>query len=105
MADFLKEFRDSGESLDKFIISTIAGMEPLAAPRQMGHIADSQWLVGLTYEDALRERKELLEASWDDLLAWCGVLEQLREKAAVCVGGHGEALKTCEAEGLTLVDL
>ena len=105
MADFLKEFRDSGESLDKFIISTIAGMEPLVAPRQMGHIADSQWFVGLTYEDALRERKELLEASWDDLLAWCGVLEQLREKGAVCVVGHGEALKTCEAEGLTLVDL
>ena len=71
----------------------------------MGNMADGQWFAGVTTEDALRERKELLEADWDSLLAWCGVLEQLREKGAVCVVGHSEALNACEAEGLTLVDL
>ena len=105
MADFLETFRDSGESLDKFIISTIAGTEPLMAPRQMGYMADGQWFVGTTYEDSLRERKELLEADWDSLLSWCGMLRQLREQGTVCVVGHSEALKGCDAEGLTLVDL
>ena len=105
MADFLKEFRDSGEKLDKFIISTIANTEPLVSPRQMGNMADGQWFAGVTTEDALRERKELLEADWDGLLSWCGVLDQIREKGAVCVVGHSEALNACEAEGLTLVDL
>ena len=105
MADFLRSFRDSGEKLDKFIISTIANTEPLLSPRQMGNLADGNWICGSTYEAALRERKELLEADWDGLLSWCGLLEQLREKGTVCVVGHSEALNACEAEGLTLVDL
>ena len=105
MASFLKEFRNSGEQLDKFIISTISNTEPLAAPRQLGGMADGSWFAGFTYDDAIRERKELLNADWDQLLAWCDMLEQLEALSAVCVVGHSEALNACEAEGLTLVDL
>ena len=87
------------------IISTIANTEPLAAPRQLGGMADGSWFAGFTYDDAVRERKELLNADWDQLLAWCDMLEQLEALSAVCVVGHSEALNACEAEGLTLVDL
>ena len=105
MADFLKEFRSSGEQLDKFIISTIAGTEPLAAPRQLGNMADAKWFAGVTAENAIQERRELLEATWDQLLSWCDMLDRFQDLAAICVVGHSEALKACEAEGLTLVDL
>ena len=105
MAAFLDGFRSSGEKLDKFIISTIAGTEPLAAPRQLGSMAESQWFAGLTYEDAVQERRELLEADWDQLLAWSGMLDKLKDLGAVCVVGHSEALNACEAEDLTVVDL
>ena len=105
MGDFITQFRDSGEKLDKFIISTIAGTEPLASPRQLGAMADNRWFSGLTYEDAVQERREMLEADWDSLLAWTGMLDRLKDLGAVCVVGHGEALNACEKENLTVVDL
>ena len=103
--DHTAAFFSSGEQLDKFIISTIAGTEPLAAPRQLGNMADAKWFAGVTAENAIQERRELLEATWDQLLSWCDMLDRFQDLAAICVVGHSEALKACEAEGLTLVDL
>lgn len=103
IADFVRQFHDSGEDLTKFIISTVASTDPLVSPKGQGGIADSQWFAGLTYEDAVRERRELLSATQEDLLAWCGMLDRMTKEAGVCVVGHSEALNACE--GLTVVDL
>ena len=105
MAEFVTAFRSSGESLDKFIISTISNTEPLVSPRQQGGIADQFWFMGLGYEDAVLERRQLLQATWEDLLHWCSLLETMAKDGAVCVVGHSEALNACETEELTVVDL
>ena len=105
MADFIRAFKDSGEALDKFIISTVAGTEPLVSPKHQGAMADQQWFAGLTHADAVRERRELLNATWEDLLGWCGVLENMARDCGICVVGHAGALESCAEEGLTLVDL
>lgn len=105
MADFVKTFRESGENLDKFIISTIAGTEPLVSPRQQGAIADQRWFAGLKREDAVRERRELLHATQDDLLHWCHMLNAMARDGAACVVGHSDALNACQDENLTIVDL
>lgn len=105
MADYIKSFQDSSEDLSKFIISTIAGTEPLVSPKQQGSIADQLWFAGLTYEDAIQERRELLHATQEDLLCWCDMLSSMAEDSAVCVVGHNDALTACESENLTVVDL
>jgi len=105
MAEFVTSFRSSGESLDKFIISTISNTEPLVSPRQQGGIADQIWFMGQGYEDAVLERRQLLQATWEDLLRWNALLETMAKDGAVCVVGHSEALNACEAEDLTVVDL
>ena len=51
------------------------------------------------------ERKELLNATVEDLTKWCNALESLKEDAGVCVVGYADALATCEAEGLTILDI
>ena len=105
LADHIRAFRDSNEDLSKFIISTIAGTEPLISPRQQGVLADQLWFSGLTYEDSVQERRELLHATQEDLLGWCELLTSMAEAGAVCVVGHNEALNACDAENLTIVDL
>ena len=104
MAAFIRQFRSSGEALDKFIISTIANTEPLVGPRVAGSLADSQWLAGFTYEDNVAERRELLNATWEDLEGWCNALDAMAE-GAVCVVGHSDALDACANEHLTVVDV
>jgi Zn-dependent M16 (insulinase) family peptidase len=105
LAEFIQAFRNSGEDLSKFIISTIAGTEPLASPKQQGAIADQLWFAGLTYEEMAGERRELLRATWEDLLLWCDMLRAMAQSAAVCVVGNSDALAACEKEELTVVDI
>ncbi len=103
-ADFLREFVNSGERIDKFVISTISDTEPLMSPRDEGARADSQWLTGQTEQDLRRQRAEILATDGGKLLAWCEALEHMANSGAVCVVAHDEALKACEAEGIEIAE-
>ena len=105
MAAFLRAFVESGESLDKFIISTISNTEPLMAPRQVGQMADRDYFSGLTWDKLVAERQEMLATTPEKLLTWCELYEKLAEDVAICVVAHEEALAACEKEGLTVVGL
>ena len=103
-ADFLRSFVDSGERIDKFVISTIADTEPLMSPRDEGARADGEWFAGKTEADLRRERAEILATDGKALLYWCAALEHMAETGAVCVVAHEEALKACEAENLVIAE-
>ena len=102
MDKFLRDFRHSGEALDKFIISTIASTEPLRKPARQGRAADRLFFEGTCREALTLERQQLLDAGFDDLLCWCGMLEAMASDAAVCVAGHEDALTACADENLTI---
>ncbi len=105
MGGFVKAFAESGADITGFIISSIADTEPLVGPAQQGRIADGDWFAGQGYEEAVAERKQLLNATAADLAKWCTVLDNLREQAAVCVVGYADALETCKDENLTVMDI
>ena len=105
MGTFVKNFAESGEDITGFIISTIADTEPLVSPAQQGRMADGDWFAGSGFEDALTERKQLLNASTAELSKWCVALDALRENASVCVVGYASALDACAAEELTIIDI
>ena len=100
-ADFLKAFVSSGERIDKFVISTIAETEPLMSPRDEGARADGNWFAGKNEADQRRERGEILATDAQKLLGWCEILANMAD-GAVAVVAHDEALKACEAEGITI---
>ena len=103
-ADFLREFVQSGERIDKFVISTIAETEPLMSPRDEGSMADSRWFTGRTEDDLRRQRAQILATDGEKLLSWCVTLEHMAATGAVAVVAHEEALKACEAEGIEIAD-
>ena len=103
--NFIREFVQAGEDITGFIISSVADTEPLVGPAQQGAMADQDWFAGFGYEEALAERRALLEAKAEDLLRWCDVLDSLREKAAVCVVGYADALTACAGEELAVMDI
>ena len=103
LADKLNAFCDAGESVDKYIISTVAKFEPLQAPRMQGASADSDWFTGITAEDRARMKKEMLSTDYAVLREFAGVLRRFADEGAVCVVGHEAALKDCA--DLTMIEL
>jgi Zn-dependent M16 (insulinase) family peptidase len=85
LGDFLRGIAGSGEPLDKFIISTIAGTEPLRGVRAEAMLADSDWFSGFSREDIKRQRMEILGTTPADLEKCAGILDRFAEEAAVCL--------------------
>ncbi|MBQ8072715.1 MAG: insulinase family protein [Clostridia bacterium] len=92
---FLREFLSGGESLDKFIISTLNDLNPLLSPREKGALADGRYFSGYTREEAEAIRKSILHATPEDLLALLPVLDAFAEHGAVCVVAPGDSLDAC----------
>lgn len=95
MSDFIKDFCDGDEDLEKLIISAIGNSEPLRTPAGQGAAADDFWFTGITDDEQIRIRGEMLSTDRTGLLAQCGILDKLAENGAVCVVGHEGALKEC----------
>jgi len=95
-SDFLKAYCDGDEDLDKFIISAVAGTEPLRAPGERGAAADERWFAGITYEMQVEHRRQMLTTTREKLLNWCDAFDTMSSEGAVCVVANDEALKQCE---------
>lgn len=102
MAEFLREYCSGDEDFDRFIISAVAATEPLRTPMEQGLAADEQWFSGLTNEQRLKNRRQMLAADREALLGWCDALDKMAEEGAVCIVASDEELKAFD--GLTVFD-
>ncbi|MCM1544226.1 MAG: hypothetical protein NC110_02905, partial [Ruminococcus sp.] len=103
LGDFIDEFCCSDEDLDKYIISAVAGTEPLRTPAEQGVIADEMYFLGISDEDRIKTRRQMLETDRNALASWCDALDKMAENGAVCVVGNDEALRECE--NLTICEM
>ena len=95
-AAFIKEFVESEESVEKYIISSIAATEGLLSTEKQGAAADVNFLTGYTYEDKYKTREQMLTLKKEELLDLCTMFEKMKEKASVCVVGNADALKSLD---------
>ena len=95
-SDFINDFCESDDDLDKFIISAVASTEPLRTPAEQGAVADEFWLSGVTDEDRILTRHQMLSADRKSLMKWCSLFDKMAEDGAVCVVGHEAVLSECE---------
>ena len=95
LSDYVKELCAGEESIENFIIAEIGNSEPLLTPSAQGSQADAFWFMGVTEDEQIRIRKEILGTTKETLLEQCGILDKLAKDGAVCVVGHEAALKEC----------
>ncbi|MBP0969747.1 MAG: insulinase family protein [Oscillospiraceae bacterium] len=98
IGDFLREYAESGQKTDGFVISAIAELDPLLSPSEMGKSADSDWFRGFTAEDAAEERRQMLGINAEDLRRFAGFTDRFSAGAPYCIVA-GESLVAGE-EGL-----
>lgn len=92
LADSLSEWCASGEDLDKYIISSVAASDPLVSPQKVIAREIPDWFYGLTYEDRVSIRQDMLAVTREKLLALCDDLRRLGSEGSVCVTAGTDVL-------------
>ena len=94
-ADYIEDLANQETDLTSYIIGTIAANEPLLAPGAKITLADASWFCGVTYDDRVKLRKEILDTTNDDLRTAATALRKAFAEAESCVVASAEALEQC----------
>lgn len=96
--EYLKNFTVDEKDMTKYIIGTFSDVDaPLTPAGKTGRSATA-YLTGVTYEMIQEERKEILNATQEDIRGLSGMVEAILKEEAFCVIGNEEKLK--EEKGL-----
>ena len=94
-AAYLRKFCENREAYDRLLIGAVSDSEPLMAVPEKSRRAVEQALRGITLEQKRQERRELLDASYADLLLFCDLLEKVNAQECTCIVGSTALLDTC----------
>ncbi len=94
-ADYLHRFCENKESFAELLIGAVSDGEPLLSVADESRASVENALRGVTLETKRKERKELLNASYADLLKFAELLHLLCENESSCVVGNEPLLDSC----------
>jgi len=85
--EYLENFKESGQGVLKYIISTIAGIDHPISPRSMGGYIDGSYFSGsdLAYKAKIRE--EVLSTTEDDIVGFAALIRAIKQADIVCTVG------------------
>ena len=93
--DALRALADSGESLDRYIISTIGDFQSAATPRLDGQRAAANYFCGRTRDDRNRIYSEILHTTPEELQQFSHILDKACEHSGICVIAGRDGLDAC----------
>jgi Zn-dependent M16 (insulinase) family peptidase len=91
----LKKFCESGNDIDKYVVSAIGKTEPYLSPRLETQRAAELLLSGRTPADLERVRAEILATGKDDIVRFADALTELGKSPGTCVVGGRKPLESC----------
>ena len=83
----LRRFVESGADIDRYIVATIAALEPYRSPADEASRAVELFVDGRDGADVERVRREVLATDRDQLLRFADLLDKVGAAAATCVVG------------------
>ena len=83
----LRRFIESGADIDRYIVATIASMEPYRSPADEASRAVELYVDGRDGADVERVRREVLATNKEQLLEFAALLEKISVTATTCVVG------------------
>ena len=92
MADFLEDWLKQDQDLESTIIGAVNTTDPLLSPVSALSLATNRYLRGITHEDTLRTRRELLHTAKEDLLALLPQLRAFQVSGVFCAVGSKDAV-------------
>lgn len=96
-SEFIKEFVNSDEDIEKYIISSIASTDRLMSSAKKGQFADMDYLSGTSYENKLSANTAMLNMKKEDLLEYCNLFDDMAKGNSICVIGNADALNNLDS--------
>lgn len=93
VVEYIKNLNPSEEDLLKFKIGAIGGLESVLHVSNKGDVAQSQYLQGITYEMLASQRKEVIEATKEDLVRLAPLFEEALAQDNLCVIGNDKKVE------------
>jgi len=91
--EFLKDFKQTQDELDKVIIGVISGMDTPKDPNSKGGRAFSRYLSKITKDEVQKERDEIFTCTPADIRNMSKLLKDTLAKSSICVYGNEDKLK------------
>ena len=83
----LRDFVESDADIDRFVVTTVASMEPYRPPADEAMLFADWYLGKRTPEDEERIRHEVLATTKEQLLQFADLLDALSASATTCIVG------------------
>lgn len=91
--DYLKNFAASDRDMLKYIIGTISDMDIPLTPSMAGQRSFTAYLTGVTEEQIMKEREEVLSCTVADIRKLADYIQAILDENAICVLGNEALLK------------
>ena len=93
VVEYIKNLNPSDEDLLKYKIGAIGSLEQVLHVSNKGDVAQSQYLQGLKYETLAKQRKEVIEATKEDLIALAPLFAEALSQNNLCVIGNANKIE------------
>lgn len=93
VADYLKNFTVSDFDMNKYVIGTISNLDQPMTPALKGDRSMNLYMNHVTEEMIKEERKQVLNASQEDIRKLAGVVEAMMKAEQICVIGSEDKIE------------
>lgn len=105
LCDFLTNFNPTNEEFIKYIIGAVGVIDAPTTPKENGGKAMADYLFGLTDDDRRNIKKEIVDATLDDIKKFIPVLKELIDQNIICTIGSKKKVEEDKDIFKTTLDL
>ena len=96
--EVLRDFSENGGDVEKYIISTVAAIEPVLTPRAEGERAAELYFAGIGSDYLQKERNEILGTTNAQLYAFGKILDDICKASGICIVGGKNVIDACDLD-------
>lgn len=91
--DYLRNLKINDSQMANYIIGTLSSLDAPKTVRSKGKTSDINYITGMTQEDIQRERDEVINAKWEDILKYADMLDAIAKQNSFCVFGSKDSIE------------
>jgi presequence protease len=103
--DYLTKFDANENSMKRFIIGTISGIDTPLTPSQKGDNAVSYYFTKRTLADIQKDRDDILATKATDIIGFAKMVKDILDQNAICVYGNKDKITAEKESFMNLIKL
>ena len=94
--NYIDSFNPTEEELTKYVIGAIGTLDEPLSPRAKGDTSFNCYMKGLTYEDFVKERHEVMNVTLEDIKALKPLIKACLDQGIICTIGNESKVETAK---------